>query len=136
MLFVEDELKEVKVEGVDNFFIYVISIMKTPRGYRRLPNGLLKKSTAGRRKRKAGGRKKRKQRGRGHKKGHKGGGVLGFAALRAAQAAPAVAKALGPYVMPVIGAAVAKGVKNLINKKKKGGGMRRHGGGLKRHGVR
>jgi hypothetical protein len=58
--------------------------MKTPRGYRRLPNGLLKKSTAGgRRKRKARGRKKRKQRGRGHKKGHKGGGVLGYAGLRA-----------------------------------------------------
>ena len=102
--------------------------MKTPRGYRRLPNGLLKKSTAGgRRKRKAGGRKKRKQRGRGHKKGHKGGGVLGYAGLRLAQSAPAVAKAIGPYVMPVIGEAVARGVKNLINKKKKGGGLKRHG---------
>ena len=76
--------------------------MKTPRGYRRLPNGLLKKSTAGgRRKRKAGGRKKRKQRGRGHKKGHKGGG-LGYAGLRVAQAtgayAPKVVKALAPFV--------------------------------------
>ena len=116
--------------------------MKTPRGYRRLPNGLLKKSTAGgSRKRKAGGRKKRKQRGRGHKKGHKGGGVLGYAGLRAAQATaaygPKVAKALAPFVLPVIGEAVAKGLKKVINPKKKGGrGFRRHGGGLKRHGVR
>ena len=97
--------------------------MKTPRGYRRLPNGLLKKSTAGgKRKRKAGGRKKRKQRGRGHKKGHKGGG-LGYAGLRVAQATgaygPKVVKALAPFVLPVIGEAVAKGLKKAINPKKK-----------------
>ena len=115
--------------------------MKTPRGYRRLPNGLLKKSTAGgRRKRKAGGRKKRKQRGRGHKKGHKGGG-LGYAGLRVAQATgaygPKVVKALAPFVLPVIGEAVAKGLKKAINpKKKKGGALKRHGGGLKRHGIK
>ena len=118
--------------------------MRTPRGYRRLANGLLKKSSAGGRKRKAGRKRKvggrRKQRGRGHKRGHKGRGV-GYVGLRAGQAAikygPQVAKALAPFVLPVIGDAVAKGLKKVLNpKKKKGSGLRRHGGGLKRHGIR
>ena len=91
--------------------------MKTPRGYRRLPNGLLKKSTAGGRKRKAGCKKKRKQRGRGHKKGHKGG-ALGYAGLRLAQATgaygPKVVKALAPFVLPLIGDAVAKELKKKL----------------------
>jgi len=100
--------------------------MRTPRGYRRLANGLLKKSSAGGRKRKAGRKRKvggrRKQRGKGHKRGHKGRG-LGYAGLRVAQAsakyAPQVAKALAPFVLPVIGDAVAKGLKRVIDPDKK-----------------
>ena len=68
--------------------------------------------------------KKKTTKGKGHRKGHKGRGVMGFAALRAAQAAPAVAKSLGPYVMPVIGAAVARGLDDLLKKKKLGNGLR------------
>jgi len=115
--------------------------MRTPRGYRRLANGLLKKSSAGGRKRKAGRKRKvggrRKQRGRGHKRGHNGRGYGAVAGKVAIKYGPKVAKALAPYVLPVIGDAVAKGLKKVINpKKKKGSGLRRHGGGLKRHGIR
>ena len=115
--------------------------MRTPRGYRRLANGLLKKSSAGGRKRKAGRKRKvggrRKQRGRGHKRGHKGRGVAAVAGTAAIKYGPIVAKKLAPYVLPVIGDAVAKGLKKVLNpKKKKGSGLRRHGGGLKRHGIR
>ena len=115
--------------------------MRTPRGYRRLANGLLKKSSAGGRKRKAGRKRKvggrRKQRGRGHKRGHKGRGIATVAGATAIKYAPIVAKKLAPFVLPVIGDAVAKGLKKVLNpKKKKGSGLRRHGGGLRRHGIR
>jgi hypothetical protein len=38
--------------------------------------------------------------------------------------------------LPVIGEAVAKGLKKILDPKKKGSGLRRHGGGLRRHGRR
>ena len=116
--------------------------MRTPRGYRRLANGLLKKSSAGGRKKKAGRKRKvggrRKRVGRGRRK-QRGRGVAAGAAIAgkvAIKYAPIVAKKLAPFVLPVIGDAVAKGLKKVLNPKKKGSGLRRHGGGLKRHGIR
>ena len=89
--------------------------MRTPRGYRRLANGLLKKSSAGGRKRKAG----RKRKVGGRKRGHQGRGYGAVAGKVAVKYGPKVAKALAPYVLPVIGDAVAKGLKKVINPKKK-----------------